>query len=35
MALFMAVQPTFPATYPPEIAGFPYDQGLWKPIGFP
>ena len=25
-----------PATYPPpEIAGVPYDQGLWKPIGFP
>ena len=19
----------------PEIAGVPYDQGLWKPIGFP
>ena len=25
-----------PAMYPPpEIAGIPYDKGLWKPIGFP
>ena len=35
---FMAGQPIYPRkNVPPfaEIAGVPYDQGLWKPIGFP
>ena len=31
---YIASQPNSPFTYPPpEIR--PYDQGLWKPIGFP
>ena len=35
--LIMAIVnlPPWPRKPPPEIAGVPYDQGLWKPIGFP
>ena len=35
--MFKGILATPPQSYvyPQEIAGVPYDQGLWKPIGFP
>ena len=32
---FMTGQPTPPITYAPPRNSRPYDQGLWKPVGFP